>query len=266
MRSLSILVHGLSKTGKTHFGETSPAPRLELDAEGGTRFTPSVKTYWDPLTQAPPTVGTIRAVDGTETPGVWETCVVYVRDMATVNQAYIWLASGQHPFRSVIMDSISEVQQKCVDSLVGTDPMKIQNWGDLLRHMSDLVRKMRDLTIHPSNPLEAVVIIAMTRQNGSRYVPYVQGQLATTLPYYIDVTGYFFTVSTENGLQRQLLVAPHPEFEAGDRTGRLGTGGYVVEPNLETMLDQIYGPRALLGSENGANAAAPQPPAAQEER
>lgn len=243
MRSLSILVHGLSKTGKTWLGDTSPAPRLVLDAEGGNRFTPSRKVVWDPTQAAPP------AADGT-----WDTCIVYVRDFQTIQQAYQWLAAGQHPFRSVVIDSISEVQQRCVDSLVGIDAMKMQNWGDLLRQMSDLVRKFRDLSIHPFNPLEAIVIIAMTRKvDGDRYVPYVQGQLATTLPYYIDVTGYFFTEQTEAGLQRRLLVSPHPQFEAGDRTGRLGLpNGLVLEPNVDSMLTDIYGPRA----EKDANAAA----------
>ena len=241
MRSLSILVHGLSKTGKTWLGDTSPAPRLVLDAEGGNRFTESRKVLWDPTTSGPP------VADGT-----WDTCLVFVRDFETIQLAYQWLAAGQHPFKSVVVDSISEVQQRCVDSLVGTDPMKMQNWGELLRKMSDLVRKLRDLTIHPTNPLEAIVIIAMTRKiNDDRFVPYVQGQLATTLPYYIDVTGYFFTEQTENGLQRRMLVEPHPQFEAGDRTGRLGTVneetgvrvGLIVEPNIEKMLDAIYGPR-----------------------
>lgn len=250
-RSLSLLVHGASKAGKTWLGDTSPAPRLILDAEGGNRFTPSRKVYWDPAVSGPP------AADGT-----WETCIVYVRDFSTIQNAYQWLAAGQHQFRSVVVDSISEVQQRCVDSLVGTDPMKMQNWGDLLRQMSDLVRKMRDLTIHPTNPLEAVVIIAMTRSNNDRHVPYVQGQLAVTLPYYIDVTGYFFTEQGEQGLVRKLLVAPHPQFEAGDRTGRLGDlnefgqlTGVITSPNIEQMLTQIYGPRA----ETVATAAATEP-------
>lgn len=256
MRSLSLLVHGLSKTGKTWLGDTAPAPRCVLDAEGGNRFTASRKVYWDPTQSAPP------AADGT-----WDTCVVLVRDFQTIQQAYQWFAAGQHPFRSVIVDSISEVQQRCVDSLVGTDPMKMQNWGDLLRQMSDLVRKLRDLTIHPSNPLEAIVIIAMTRKvDGERYVPYVQGQLATTLPYYIDVTGYFFTEQGPDGLVRRLLVAPHPQFEAGDRTGRLGDldelgrpTGIVTHPNVELMLEQIYGTRAEPTAETDAIAAASEP-------
>lgn len=241
MRSLSILVHGLSKVGKTWFGDTTPAPRLIFDAEGGNNFTSSRKVIWDPSLTAPP-----------EADGTWDTCIIQVRDFQTVQNGYQWLAAGAHPFKSVVVDSISEVQQRCVDSIAGVDQMKMQNWGDLLRQMSDLVRKLRDLTMHPTNPLEAIVIIAMTRKvNDSRYVPYVQGQLATTLPYYIDVTGYFYTQAGETGLERKMLVAPHPEYEAGDRTGRLGdrdtnghSTGVVSNPNVETMLEQIYGPRA----------------------
>lgn len=249
-RSLSLLVHGPSKAGKTWLGDSSPGPRLVIDAEGGNRFTPSRKVVWDPTLAAPP------AADGT-----WDTCLVYVRNFATIQLAYTWLEAGQHPFRSVIVDSISEVQQRCVDSLVGTDPMKVQNWGDLLRQMSDLVRKMRDLTIHPTNPLEAVVLISMTRKvDGERHVPYVQGQLAVTLPYYIDVTGYFYTEQTEHGLVRRLLVAPHPQYEAGDRTGRLGdvvegyNTGVITNPNVERMLDTIYGQQAVTDAPAAASA------------
>ncbi|CAB4197831.1 AAA domain containing protein [uncultured Caudovirales phage] len=239
-RSLTMLVHGLSKVGKTWLGDTAPAPRLVFDAEGGNNFTASRKVLWNPALSAPP-----------EADGTWDTCIIQVTDFQTVSSGYQWLASGLHPFKSVIIDSISEVQQRCVDSIAGTEQMKMQNWGDLLRQMSDLVRKFRDLTMHPVNPMEAIVIIAMTKTSDGRSAPYVQGQLATTLPYYIDVTGYFYTQQGETGLERKLLVAPHPEYEAGDRTGRLGDRdadgrptGVVSNPNIESMLEQIYGPRA----------------------
>jgi hypothetical protein len=238
MRSLSMLVHGQSKVGKTWLADTAPAPRLVLDAEGGNRFTSSRKytdengrSEWNPAMHAPP------AADGT-----WDTCVVYVRDFATVQAVYTWLSAGQHPFKSVVVDSISEVQQRCVDGMVGTDPMKQQNWGDLLRQMSDLVRKMRDLTIHPTNPLEAVILIAMTRQDREtgRFSPYVQGQLATTLPYYIDVTGYLFVERVDGATVRRLLVSAHPQYEAGDRTGRLPE--VVDSPTVTSLLDAVFGP------------------------
>jgi len=227
----SFLVHGQSKSGKSYLADTTPGPRLVLDAEGGasTRFTPSDKVVWNPLADAPP-----------EYDGSWETCVVYVRSFSDVQKTYDWLNAGKHPFKSVIIDSLSETQQRCIDSLVGTEQMKMQDWGELLRKMSTLVRAYRDLIIHPTNPISVVCFVAMTRetQEGVKK-PYLQGALAQTLPYYVDVIGYLHGEVDENGeFSQRLLVGPHPQFEAGDRTGRLGT---VVEaPNVQHMLAQIY--------------------------
>jgi hypothetical protein len=227
-----MIVHGDSKIGKTWLGDTAPAPRLCLDAEGGVDWTESRKIEWDPITQKPP------VNDGT-----WDTCIVRVRNYQTVDLARQWIASGQHPFRSVILDSISEVQQRCIDAMVGVDPMKTQDWGELLRKMSSLVREFRDYTLHPTNPLTAVILVAMSRLNANgKYIPYVQGQLATTLPYYFDVIGYLFLQDLEDGSKiRRLLVSPHPLYEAGERLG--GRLGVVVDnPNISTMLDMVYGP------------------------
>ena len=226
----SLLVHGQSKSGKSYLADTAPAPRLVLDAEGGasTRFTPSRKTVWDPQNDAPP-----------EADGSWDTCVVYVRSFIDVQRAFDWLNSGKHPFKSVIIDSLSETQQRCVDALVGSDQMKTQDWGELLRKMSTLVRSYRDLIIHPINPLQVVVFIAMTRDFDGVKRPYVQGQLSSTLPYYVDVCAYLWSELTEDGEQsRRLLCTPHPQFEAGDRTGRLGT--VLDNPSIQQMLDTIY--------------------------
>jgi len=228
----SLLVHGQSKSGKSYLADTAPAPRLILDAEGGasTRFTPSRKIVWNPANDAPP-----------DADGSWDTCVVYVRSFTDVQKAYDWLNSGKHPFKSVVIDSLSETQQRCVDALVGSDQMKTQDWGELLRKMSTLVRSYRDLIIHPTNPLQVVCFVAMTKesQEGVKR-PYVQGQLASTLPYYVDVVGYLWTETNEDGEQlHRLLCAPHASFEAGDRTGKLGT---VLEtPSIENMLNMIYG-------------------------
>lgn len=248
-RSLTLLVHGGPKLGKTTFGGTSPYPRLILDAEGGTRFLkhedgrPHLIKIWDPLLEGVP------VADGT-----WETCVVYVRDYATVQRVYQWLAIGQHQFRSVVMDSISEIQQRCVDAIAGVDAMKQQDWGDLLRQMSVLVRQFRDLTIHPTNALEAVVIIAMGREFNGKQRPYVQGQLATTLPYYLDVYAALIAVPAADGtsLTRYLLTSPlYAQYEAGDRTGMLPPS--LENPRIDTMLDLIY------GSTNGAAAPVAEP-------
>jgi hypothetical protein len=236
--TLSLLVHGESKVGKSTLGNTAPAPRLIMDAEGGSKFLPGNKTEWklDEGDGSPP-----------KPDASWDTCIVTIRNFGDVKRVYDWLNSGKHGFKSLVIDSISEIQKRCVDEIAGVDQMNQQAWGSLLRAMEQLVRNMRDLTSHPRNPLTAVVLIAMTREINGKMRPFVQGALATTLPYFIDVVGYLEVVSYPDPSDptqpptkvRELIVSPHERYEAGERVqGRLGER--VFHPNVERMISDIY--------------------------
>ena len=238
-RSLTMMVYGESKVGKSTFAVTAPYPRLMLDVEGGHRFLPINVKYWNPLAEEPP------AADGT-----WDTCVVVVHNWDVVLKAYQWLQLGKHQFKSLIIDSISELQVKCMDNIAGTEQMKMQQWGELLRHMGHLLRDLRDLTSHPTQPLEAVVMTAMaSRGQDNRMHPYLQGQLKVQAPYFYDVLGYIAneTVPNPDPTQlpykaRRMYVERTDEVEAGERVqGRLGA--IVEQENLgvERMLDIIFG-------------------------
>lgn len=229
--NINMIVHGPSKHGKSTLGDTTPGPRVVIDAEAGSRFTPSAKVIWDPVTQAPPALTQDN-----------ETALVLARSYRDVLKTYEWLNSGQHPFKSAIVDSISEVQQRAVDEIAGTNQMQTQDWGNLLRMVSDLVRKIRDLTVHPTNPLEAVVVIAMTTQGaGDIWRPLVQGQLNQRLPYYFDICAYYAVVPLpEGGTTHRLFVGPTPGFEVGERVGgRLGP--YLDNPTVSQMLRIVRG-------------------------
>lgn len=240
-RSISILIHADSKAGKSTFGNSSPAPRLILDAEASSRFLPGKKIRWDPERDAPP-----------EADGTWETCVVVVRTYSTMVRVMQWLESGQHPFESVVLDSISEIQKRLKDQLTGgSGEMDQRKWGEILTHMEALIRQLRDLTEHPTKPLTAVIIIAMTEMREGKWRPYVQGQLRTTLPYFVDICGFLFVqeVPPSDPSQpapppiRRLLTQPHALYEAGERVqGRLPQ--FVDGPavNVERILDAVFGP------------------------
>jgi hypothetical protein len=210
-----------------------------LDVEGGHRFLPINVKYWDPLREEPP------VADGT-----WDTCVVMVRDYDTVLKAYQWLQLGKHQFKSLIIDSISELQVKCMDNIAGKNQMQMQQWGELLRHMGALLRDLRDLTMHPTAPLEAVVLTAMARpgQDG-RLRPYLQGQLAIQAPYFYDVLGAINveTIANPDPTQapykaRRMYVERTDQFEAGERVqGRLGKIVEQQDMGIERMLDMIFG-------------------------
>jgi hypothetical protein len=233
------MVHGESKVGKSTFAVTAPYPRLMLDVEGGHRFLPINVRYWDPIREEPP------VADGT-----WDTVVVQVRDYDVVMKAFQWLQSGKHQFKSLIIDSISELQVKCMDNIAGTEQMKMQQWGELLRHMGALLRDLRDLTMHPTQPLEAIVLTAMSRkgQDGV-YRPYLQGQLAVQAPYFYDILGAITVESVPNPdpMQlpykvRRMYVERTPDYEAGERVqGRLGKIVEQGDLGIERMLDMVFG-------------------------
>lgn len=235
LETLSLLVHADSKVGKTTLAASSPGPILALDAEGGWKFVPMRKIEWDPRNPPP------------DADGSWDVCVVVVREFETMRQVYAWLVTGQHRFRSLVVDSITEIQRRCKQNLAGTEAMKQQDWGQLLTVMDNVIRGYRDLTLHPVNPIQVVTFIAETRQSSSgKWRPYMQGQIDIALPYWMDIVGYLyvdFELDANGQPQRKvrklLVAAGHPQFESGERVqGRLGD--VVVEPNITSMLTQVY--------------------------
>jgi hypothetical protein len=223
--SLTIVVHGESGVGKSWFADTAPAPRLVLDVEGGVRFTPSEKVDWD-VRQAPPEDA--------------ETVVVPVRELAVLQQAFQWVNSGKHPFRSIVVDSLSEAQKRAVDQIAGTAQMKTQDWGSLLRKMEQMVRAFRDLTMHPVAPVDCVVFVCGSRTDDAGTVrPQLQGQMGTTLPYYVDVVAHLGVGVGEGGaLERTATFAPVGGVVAKDRTGRLGSS--MTDPSIPRLFDAVY--------------------------
>lgn len=227
------LIHGESKVGKSWLGDTVPAPRLILDSEGRARYTPSQpKVYWDPRSGPPP------MPDGT-----WETCIAPVPDYELMNLAYQWLRAGQHGFKSCTVDSLMEVQKRCIDHEVGTKSLQIQDWGNLLRELESLVRKYRDIVFVNNNALSVVVFIVGTKLADNMQRPLLQGALRDTVPYYIDTIGYYYKqpVAGSNGsseLVRSLLVESQPGFVAGDGTGKL-PGPIIQNPNFTDIYNML---------------------------
>ncbi len=247
-RTLSILVHAHSKTGKTTLAATCPHPVCIIDAEGGSKFlagSPVLEARygrqlrvitWDPTRNPPP------AYDGT-----WDIAIVTTRQWSDFVTTAQWLASGQHHFTSVVTDSITEIQRRLKKNLVGTEQMKMQDWGALLTTMDDVIRGLRDLTVDPYNSIRVTMFIAETRQTGNdaKWRPYMQGQISTSLPYWVDICGYLYTdmMPDEQGQPtvplKRLLVNQHPQYEAGERVQGL-VGPVIDDPAIYAIVDAIY--------------------------
>lgn len=224
--SLTIVVHGESGVGKSWLTDTMPPPRLILDVEGGVRFTPSEKVEWD--AKGPPPVA--------------DTVVVHVRDLKTVQDVFAWLNSGKHQFNSFGVDSLSEMQKRAVDSIAGTAQMKTQDWGTLLRKMEGMVRAFRDLTTHPTAPLQCVVFVCGTKVDSTdKLRPNLQGQMGTTLPYYVDIVAHMALAPGDEPGEyvRRAVFHPIGDVVAKDRTGRLGS--HLDDPTIPALFERVYG-------------------------
>jgi hypothetical protein len=236
MQGLSFLAHGNAKAGKSTFADSGPKPRITLDVEGSSYWTPSQKIYWDPMRETVP--------DPREG---WETATVLVREARTVMEVFRVLNSGQHPFNSGAMDSVTEVQQRIIDDLTKGRQMDRDKWNALLRQVNLMVRSYRDLITHPVRPLWSMTFVAGTKYDDrtQRWRPMVQGQAQDYLPYYVDILGYIGALQDNS---RQMLIGPNPGFETGERIGgRLPSTmllGYPGRPGytIETMLQQVLTP------------------------
>lgn len=208
-RSLSLLVHGQSKAGKSLLGVSTKPPRLLLDVESGARFLPIHAVAWDPRDPPP------------EADGTWDTAVVAIKEWSDATRAMEWLMTGQHPFVSVTLDSVSELQNRYVEHLAGRqNTVKIDQWGAILREIGGYIRDLRDLTSHPRRPLETVVVTAMSRNIDGVWTPHVQGQLVAILPYLLDIIGYMVVdLSDDNNEIRRMWSRRRPTWVAGERVG-----------------------------------------------
>lgn len=231
---VSVLIHGYSGDGKSWAGATSPAPRLLIDAEGGGRFVPKNHPIisWDPVTQPCP-----------EWDGVWQSCFVTVPNWATFDAAHQWLISGQHPFKSVVIDSITELQKKLVDAVAGLNQPTMAQWGEVLRRMEDKVRAFRDLTLIESNPLEAVIVLALATMKDGKVQPFVKGALVSSLPSFFDIVAYVYTQNDEStgNILHPALISPLNGIVAKDRTNMILSkyGPAVPEVDISEWLSII---------------------------
>lgn len=251
-RALTVLMHGLSGAGKTTLACTAPKPLLLLDVEMASRFVKGKKIKWNPLTEAPPV-----------NDGSWEICVVPVNEFQKAQAAYEYLKSGNHPFKSVVVDSISELQGKASEKIKGRQQFQTQDWGKLLSVMSYFCKDLRDLP-EESDQIEAIIITATSKDYDGIIKPYLQGQIASQAPYWFDITGYLYVQQyvDANGVMvdgRSLLIGNHPNYEAKSRVPDLPT--VLDSPNISILLDSIFGP-----DETAAPVAVQAAPVAQQQQ
>lgn len=237
-KRLSTVVHGTPKIGKSWLLESAPGPVLSLDVEGSSNHLKrKIRTKWNPY-EPIPTVNSLG-----EPLGANDLIVVRAHQWHEVETVTSILVGGQHPFRSFGVDTLTELQKKAKETVSMTFDDQ-RHWGQLLNKMEFVARQWRDLIDHPTNPLFAVVVLAQTDEKKDLQRPDVQGALSRSLGSFYDVIGYMRPRMGDGQLipTRELVIAPYPGIEAGDRTDTLTQhypSGIIPEPDITEMLRVI---------------------------
>ena len=206
-----LLLFADAKVGKTSLAETAPGPVLFLNAEGGTNWLARKTIPWNPL-DGPPE----GDIDD-------ETVVVVdVFEWEMLERVTRFLKSGKHPFISVVLDSITELQKQAKRAVTDTG-MKLQDWGTLYDKMDPILRELRDLTQVPGSNVACVVLVALANRKDERIVPDIQGSMARSLAGQVDTLGYLRpgAMSADGTVARELVVDSRQGIDAGDRTKAL---------------------------------------------
>lgn len=238
-RRITVLCHGWWGSGKSWFSATAPGPRLVIDTEGGYHDTPGEHIAVTPADLA----------KWIENPGDLSkdtSIIVDVQTWQDVEFVRDVLRSGNHPFESVIIDSLNELQDqlKRAVQVVGSayNPNEVydfQAWGRLLNNMSLFMRELRDLSRPTSAKPVNVVLVCGTDDERVPAKPVLEGGVRKLIAGWFDVVGYMTIAKDQNQNEvRVLNIESSPLHVAKCRLHNLKVkhGSEIPNPDIKRML------------------------------
>jgi hypothetical protein len=147
-------------------------------------------------------------------------------------------------YRTVCVDSLTEVQKYCMYQLLGIkigafaldmepEIPQFAEWNRSAEMIRLLVRSFRDL------PMHALFVCARAEEQDQmkryHYNPLMPGKLAYELQGFFDVVGYYVAAPTEGGdVHRRLYLVPGQTFRAKHRFSDF-EGKYIDNPRMADL-------------------------------
>lgn len=169
------------------------------------------------------------------------------------------LARMEHPYKTVVIDSLSELTKYNLDDVIrkkmasttnrqgkvnrDEDDVFLEDYGTMTKQMRRVVRMFRDLPMHVIYTSHAEPY-----DEGAKVGPDLSNKLRSSVVGYMDVVGYMFTsTKTENPpgkdpvtvSTRKLLTRPIGKFMAKDRSPGGKLGQIIEEPTMTIIMDKI---------------------------
>ena len=260
---IKMLVYGASGVGKTHLSATShdcPLLRdvLYLDVEAGAATL---------ISAGYTNVDVVPIKNWSQLVRVYEFLHAFcvLRDQGApeekMRQLFARVGLGDRQilpnYRTVIIDTLDEVQEYCMKNVQGQDPQNMSlsaqymkpgwpEYGEVLERMKTVTRNFRNLPMH---------VVASCHQEVKQdeaqrmmIVPSLVGKFEIVAQAYFDFVAYYAakTVASEGGttIKRRLYIAPGQNFNAKNRCNAVE--GWIDNPTMEKVLN-------LLKSSNLSN-------------
>lgn len=153
---------------------------------------------------------------------------------------------------TLVIDSITELQKKLMDSIVEQHPevkrpygdgLTVGDWGYNTERMRRFIRMARDLDMNV-----IFTALAMDEKNemtgAVKTLPKMSSKLSADVCGYVDIVGYLYVdnVTNEDGESapvRRMLVQPVGMYYAKDRSGVLGN--VIDNPTFPDVYNVIFG-------------------------
>lgn len=204
---LRVLAYAFNKIGKTRFGATAPNPLIIDIQEEGTLSAAQFK----------------------------DARVFQARTWQDIVLAYWYLKDYDHPYDSVVIDTVTSMADVCMKRVlkekyekdVNSDPKtpSQRDYGKQYQLMRDQLMAFRNLPLH-------MVLLAQERTRGNedegeevRHGPDLPARTSRAAMGAVDVIGRIYQREVKVGKKRlwepRMLVGPHESYECGSRIGRL---------------------------------------------
>jgi hypothetical protein len=207
---VKVLVYGQAGAGKTSLIPSLPDP-IVLSAEGG-----------------------LLSIQDANLP------YIEITSMDDLKEAFEWMSSSEGmKFKSVALDSISEIAEVVLnhEKKIAKDPR--QAYGAMQEQMADIIRAFRDLPgrhVYMSAKLEK----SQDEMGRILYAPSMPGnKTGQSLPYFFDeVLALRVEKDADGNTQRAIMCDSDGLWLAKDRSGKLNAW---EAPNLGEIIAKIAG-------------------------
>ena len=209
-----MLVYGQAGAGKTSLVKSLPSP-IVLSAEGG-----------------------LLSIQDADLP------YIEIGSMDDLREAYTWLTSSSEaaPYKSVALDSISEIAEVVLGAEKKSAKDPRQAYGAMQEQMSEIIRAFRDL---PGRHIYMSAKLEKTQDEMGRvlYAPSMPGnKTGQALPYFFDeVLALRVEKDADGATQRALMCDGDGLWLAKDRSGKLDAW---EAPDLGAIIAKISGSKS----------------------